>query len=160
MRGRRAWATPLILFSITLLLLKNPLLLVADPGFQLSFAAYAGLVYLGTPIFRWVEQARFSRYLPPLVQSAFSETLAASLGTAPLSFSLFGQLSFLGLIVNPLIVWLLPAITALGLLLITIGWLSSLAKLIRLPLWVLLHTVLTAIKEFGQITFLSLHWQP
>jgi competence protein ComEC len=160
MRGRRAWASPLILFSMALILLNNPLLLRADPGFQLSFAAYAGLAYLGTPIKTYCEKIKFFLKLPEVMRSSFSETLAASLGTAPLSFILFGQLSLLGLIVNPLVLWLLPLTTLIGLIFATTSWVHLLGFLISLPLWLLLHTMLAIIQWFSRFSFAVIHWKP
>lgn len=160
MHGRRAWATPLILFSLLILLFNNPLLLRADPGFQLSFAAYAGLLYLGTPLATWTERLTVLKKVPAILKSSFAETLAATLGTTPLSFVLFGQLSLLGLLVNPLVLWLLPATTFLGLGLVLLGWLPGLGWLISVPLWLLLHTILAIIQYFGQLNVGIIHWSP
>jgi competence protein ComEC len=156
--GRRAWVTPFVLSSVTIMTLNNPLLLIIDPGFQLSFAAYAGLLYLGSGIKVWTERSRLTSGLPPVVQSSFAETAAATLGTAPLSLTLFGQLSLLGLVVNPLILWLLPAITFLGLVFIALGWLQPVAALLALPLWLLLHAVLATIQWFGTVPIGIIHW--
>jgi competence protein ComEC len=47
--GRRAWPAATILLAAVGMLLVNPLLIRSDPGFQLSFAAYAGLLIAGKP---------------------------------------------------------------------------------------------------------------
>lgn len=159
LHGRRAWATPLILFSMTSILLNNPLLLRIDPGFQLSFAAYAGLAYLAAPITQFLEKLRWFTALPAIIKSSFTETVAATLGTAPLSFLLFGQLSLLGVVVNPLVLWLLPLTTFIGLAFVTTGWLPLLGAILSLPLWILLHTMLSIIRWFGQFTFAVIHWK-
>lgn len=148
MHGRPISATSIILSSAAVMLLINPLLIQADPGFQLSFAAYAGLLYLGTPVTKLFNKASF---LPQSVRSAASETTAASVGTTALLYSMRGILNLWGLLVNPLILWLLPAITLLGLLFITFGWWGPCAEIIKLPLWLLLHTVLQVIHFFGKL---------
>lgn len=149
-KQRRAWPTPFLLSSMVLILVSNPLMLVADPGFQLSFAAFAGLAYLGQPIDSRLEKVRAFTRLPSIVRSSLSETTAATIGTAPLSLWLFHQLSLLGLLVNPLILWLLPPITSLGLCILVAKPLPLLISLIKLPLWVLLHTVLLIIDFFSK----------
>ena len=145
----RAFAMTVIPAAV--MLIFNPLLLVADPGFQLSFAAYAGLLFLGNYAIRLANIVPIIRKLPEVVRASFAETLAASIGTAPISFLLFGYASAIGLLVNPAILWLLPAITLLGLLLISIGWWHPIGFLITLPLWFMLHVVLRTIHYFSKL---------
>ena len=155
--GRRPWGTPLIVYSMTGMLLVNPILLVADPGFQLSFGAFAGLAACGTLCQRLVERWPLSRNWHEAIQSSLAETCAATLGTIPLSLKIFGQVSLLAFVVNPLILWLLTPITLLGLLLITVGWLPPIARLLLIPLWALLRSVLRCITWFGQFNHGLLH---
>lgn len=152
LKSRRAWSGPLLICSSCLILLGNPLLLVADPGFQLSFAAFAGLAYFGSPIQLYFDRARLTKNLPKAVSMALAETCAATLGTAGISFTLFGRLSLLGFIVNPLVLWLLPAITFLGIFSLLISQICSLS-IINLSLWFLLRTSLKIIESFGQLNF-------
>ena len=77
--------------------------------------------------------------------------LAASLGTLPISLWHFRQVSWLSLVVNPLVLWLLPAITLLGLGLCLFGWLPGLAALLAIPLWLLLHAALSIIGGFATL---------
>jgi len=156
-RSRRAWTTAFILSSMVLLLLGNPLLLVADPGFQLSYAAFAGLAYIGSPIKQGLEKFQISERLPEIIKSSFAETAAATFGTAPLSLGLFGQLSLIGLIVNPLILWLLPLTTLLGLVVLGSAWLVPSGAILRLPLWALLHAILGVIGIFSRLHFGVIH---
>lgn len=153
MRSRRALATPLILCGLTILILGNPLLLAADPGFQLSFSAFAGLVYLGRPLTHYLMQAQFGKSWPEWIQSSFAETLAATLGTLPLSLGIFGQFSWLGLLVNPLVLWLITPITFLGLCLIAVSKILLLKYLIGLSTWWLLHTALAIINLSARLPF-------
>ncbi len=152
-RSRRAWTAPLITGCMLVMLLSNPLLLVADPGFQLSFAAFAGLSYFGSPLSAFLERAVFVRRLPEVIRASLAETTAATLGTAPISLLLFRQLSLLGLIVNPLILWLLPSATFLGLLSLPLARLPPLRLLVGLPLWLILHSILATIASFSRLRF-------
>lgn len=161
--SRQNRPTPLILCTGTILILGNPLLLVADSGFQLSFAAFSGLAYLSEPITRKLEKSSFLQKWPPIIKSSLAETLAATLGTLPLSFILFGQLSLIGLLVNPLILWLLPFITLLGLGLCLFSFLplvgNLLTSLLVTPLWLALHLVLWIITAFSKLDLGVIHWQ-
>jgi competence protein ComEC len=154
--SRRSWSLNLLVYSMTIMLVFNPLLLVIDPGFQLSFAAFAGLAAFSHPL----NKLRLFTQLPFIIRGAAAETTAATLGTFLVSCTLFGQASLLGLGVNPLILWLLPPITSLGLLLITMGWIPGVATLISLPLWILLHIVLLCIQKAAKIPFGLIHWHP
>ncbi len=75
------------------LLIANPLQLL-DAGFQLSFAAVAGLIAFSAPL-----QARMKR-LPKWCSATLSTTLAAQIGILPLLALYYGRLPLLGLIAN------------------------------------------------------------
>ena len=156
--SRRAWPISLLLVGTVACLLINPLLLAADPGFQLSIAAFAGLLFFGPLCTGWISRPPLNR-LPPLAAAALAETVAATLGTLPLDLRLFGQLSLIGFIVNPLVLWLVPPITSLGLIYVTAGGLPYVTLLVKLPLWLLLHAMLSLIGWFGGLTAGVVHWQ-
>ena len=157
-RSRRAWPVSLLLAGTALCLMFNPLLLAADPGFQLSLAAFAGLLFFGPLCVHQISKPPLNR-LPPLVAGALAETVAATLGTLPLDFQLFGQLSLIGFIVNPLVLWLIPPITSFGLIYILAGSLPGVITIVKLPLWLLLHSMLALIGWFAGLNFGVLHWQ-
>lgn len=161
-RHREFPVEPLALFllMVVLMLLWNPLLVTADPSFQLSVTAFGGLLFLGRPVTVWVKRARLAKSLPEIMRSSLAETLAATLGTFPLSFYMFGRLSLLGLIVNPLVLWLLPAITFMGSLLILATPVPWFAKAVSMPLSFLLAKILAVIGWFGHLPFGVVTWQP
>lgn len=151
-KGRRIYPLGLFLLCFNLILIYNPLMLKADPGFQLSFAAYFGLMYFSKPLEYIFQKLSFLK-LPLPIQSASIETTAATLGTAPVSLLNFGQVAPLGLLVNPLILWLLPLTTLLGFCLIALGLsplnLGYLNLIVSLPLWLCLHSILSVISFFA-----------
>jgi competence protein ComEC len=100
-----------ILLSAYIILLFRPFALVADTGFQLSYAAYASIVFLSTPIIK------LFKFLPQKIAGTLTETLAATLGTAPIILWKFGSLSLSGLIANPLILWTIPLLTGFSVVL-------------------------------------------
>ncbi|MGB4504898.1 MAG: DNA internalization-related competence protein ComEC/Rec2 [Syntrophaceticus sp.] len=89
------------------LLLFNPALLF-DPGFQLSFTATWGIIYLAVPL---------NRHLP--LPAGFKETLtvpiAAQLAILPLTAVYFNRVVVLGLLANILVVPLAGLVVYLGL---------------------------------------------
>jgi ComEC/Rec2-related protein len=144
--GRRAWPLATILIAASIMLFTNPLLITADPGFQLSFAAYGGLLLFS----EWLAKLSLKLRIPPVVRSNFNETGAATLGTAPLTIAA-GSFALRGLLVNPLVLWLIPPATALGFILLTSSVVPPLASLVAMPTWAILHVALGIITFSGHI---------
>jgi len=83
-RGRDQWQV-LGLAAVVVLAL-NPFA-VFDVGFQLSFAAFVGMLALLGPLERGL------RRLPDGIRSNVAVSIAASAGTAPISLAVFDQTS-------------------------------------------------------------------
>ena len=161
--GRLRTADRAVIFAATIMLCINPLLLKSDVGFQLSFLAVLGIVYL-KPILddktkKWPNPFRLKDIL--------TMTLAAQLATLPVLIFHFGRLSLISPLANLMIVPLLPVIMILGIVLSFTGllWLS-LAKIIAWPVWLLLTYVVKvvdylsllplAVVEFKNISLIAL----
>jgi len=123
-----------------LMVYLNPRVLVWDLGFQLSFAATLGLVYISPILQEWLapkdEEKEFvygqvnAKAFVKSLKSAklvLATTLAAQIAVLPLLVVNFGQLSLIAPLANILILPVIP-ITML------VGFLSALAGLIFLPL--------------------------
>ena len=108
--GRISTGSRAIVFAATLMLFLNPLLLKFDIGFQLSFLAILGLIYL-QPTF-----SDFFKRIPNLLQLRYtlSSTLSAQFFTFPILIYNFGQISLISPLTNILIIPFLPIITILG----------------------------------------------
>ncbi len=117
-RGRDTWAA--LGLAAVVVLARDPGAAMA-PGFQLSFSAVAALLLLTRPL----EQRLIPR-LPPRIAQAVAVSLAATIGTAPVSLLTFGQVSLVGVAANPLVVPLVPLIMALGLGSVALGFASPL----------------------------------
>ncbi len=109
------------------LLVARPTVLF-EPGFQLSFAAVAGLVLLPAPVQRWV---------PPRTQPvrrwlvlSFVASAAATLATAPILLYHFGRLPLAGLVLNFAAIGLTMAAFADALLLCAFSFWPALAALL------------------------------
>ncbi|MCL5735102.1 MAG: ComEC/Rec2 family competence protein [Actinobacteria bacterium] len=113
--GRRRDQWQVLGLAATVVLAINPYALF-DPGFQLSFAAFSGMVLLLSPL------QRVLRFLPQSVGGNVAVSLAASVGTAPVSLVVFGRMSIVAVFANLLVVPTLPAVTGLGMASIVAGF--------------------------------------
>lgn len=90
-----------------LLTLQNPYCLLGW-GLQLSFAAMAGLIFLGNRFYRAMAGERKDHRLYRLrswLSASLSATVAATVSTTPLMMAHFGQLSLIAPVTNLLTGW-------------------------------------------------------
>lgn len=87
-----------------LMLIHNPMILLYDPSFQLSFLATLGLVVLSSPIEEKIGfiTERFG------IRALIASTLATQIFVSPLIFYMMGELSIIGIFVNILVLPLIP----------------------------------------------------
>jgi competence protein ComEC len=115
-----------------------------EPGFQLSFAATAGIVYL-TP---WLAAILTERRWPAGLATAVAVSLGAQAAVTPLMLAHFNQLSLIGVVANLAVVPLAGVATMLGMLALLLELLSAtLAGLLFETLWL----VLLALRAVVQI---------
>lgn len=77
-----------------------------DVGFQLSFAAVAGLLAWGVPLHR---RLRTGRRVPDLLSGLVLTGIVATVATAPLAAHTFGLFAPAGVVLNPVVVVLAQA---------------------------------------------------
>src|SRR3989344_4872045 len=130
----------------------NPRVLVWDLGFQLSFAATLGLVYIEPILERWFSwgekddmmQAK-KNFFKKTARSAkiiLATTLAAQIAVLPLLIINFGQLSLIAPLANILVLPFIP-------LTMLLGFLSALGGLV----WIYIGKIL------GWVTWLFLTYE-
>lgn len=125
-------ASRALLFAVLLMLIWNPLYLVFDPGFGLSVAATAGIIWLAPPIEHWLGMLRFWRV------SVVQRHPVAPSGATGLSETLSGKAAGeTGFWRNTIATTLAAQISVLPLLLYNIGLLS----LVALPANLLVNTL-------------------
>ena len=145
--GRRRLAQEALFLSAATLLLANPLGLW-QLGFQLSFAATAGIIFLQDLI-----ESRLQA-MPRWIKEGLVTTLAAQIAVLPIITHNFQTFSLVSPLSNLLIFLLVPAITIMGAVL-------AFAALIWLPLGGLLAPLVfvpaklfvTIVKMSAQIPF-------
>jgi len=153
--GRASDATKAIIFSAGLMLFFNPFLLI-DIGFQLSFLAVMGLIYL-QPFFM-----HLLKKVPQNLELRYSlaATLSAQAFTFPVLIYNFGYIPLIGSVANVLIVPLLPVITVLGFLVSVLAIFSnSLALVFSYPVYLTLSYILKIIDISFQIPYLNLFFE-
>lgn len=126
----------LLILSAFLMCLVNPKILFYDIGFQLSFLATIGLLYL-MPILAEKMNYITKRFS---LQETITATLSAIILTAPLIIYQFNRFSLVSLLVNILILFVIPFTMALGFLAILTSFIwyplgQVLAWLTYLPLF-------------------------
>src|SRR3989338_787915 len=101
-----------ITLTAAIMLLFNPELLVFSVGFQLSFAALLGIIYL-RPLIEKVTKFKgggsFLGWRENLLQ-----TTSAQLATLPILITTFGRFSFSGILANVLLLEFMPLTMFLG----------------------------------------------
>lgn len=108
--GRLSQVGRLLILTAFLMLLSNPRLLFFDAGFQLSFAATLGLIYI-SPLLE-----DYFKKIPKLfgIRDALLTTFSAIIATTPLILYLFGRFSLVAPLANLLILPIIPLTMAVG----------------------------------------------
>lgn len=106
-----------------------------EPGFQLSFAATAGIVYLG-PV---ITARLIARGAPARLAAAVAVSLGAQAAVTPLMLAHFNQFSLIGVVANLLVVPLAAVATTLGMVTLLVELASgAVATLLFHALWLVL----------------------
>ena len=160
--GRMSKAHRAVLFAAAFMLFLNPLILRLDIGFQLSFLAILGMIYLQpffSDIFKKIPNPKF---FP--IKTTLSATISAQIFTLPILVYNFGYIPLVSPITNILIVPFLAPITILififamsGMIFSGFGWILS------WPAWLVLSYLVGIIDWFSKLPFASLnlnniHW--
>jgi competence protein ComEC len=151
--GRLPHSGIAILLSAALMCAVNPLILRWDVGFQLSFLAVAGIVYI-EPLLKPF-MVRLLRFTP--LASLVAATLAAQIAVLPLLLFQFGTLAVYTLPVNVLVLPLVPITMALGFASGSVGLLwSFVGALIGQAAWLVASLQLIIIQWFSELPYAAL----
>lgn len=147
-------ADRLLLFIFCVMAFWNPLQVVYDVSFQLSFAATAGLIFLSS----WVES--HLSFVPwQYLRQSFAVTLSAYITTLPFSIFVFHQLSWIAPFVNVLVEPIIPLAMGLVLVFLAVSFLCPpFAFLFGLTVYTLLHLLIMVILFLGQLSFVAFTW--
>jgi len=148
--GRLTNSQNAIIFSAAVMLLINPMLLRWDIGFQLSFLATLGIVYL----FPFFEERLVKKHKAFGIMEILFMTISAQIFVLPIILINFGKLSLISPLANILILPIVP-------LTMLLGFIAVILKLLIPPLTVAFSwLVFLPLKyEVAVINFLaSLKW--
>ena len=148
--GRRFHPLVLLIFAAAITLLVNPAYGWGDLGWQLSFAAFAGVMIVAPLLQRYF----FGEEKPGTVRQILGETVAAFLVTLPILLGAFGQVSLVAIMANLLVLPLVP----LAMLLV---FLTGVSVLLIEPLGSVIGVVSTWLLQYMigvAHTFASVPW--
>jgi competence protein ComEC len=155
--GRQTVSSRTIVISAVLMLLINPLLLFYDIGFQLSFLAVLGLIYLEPLIRNFIKLLIFKiskfkvKEKNENVIMFFSATISAQIFTLPIIIYNFGNISFVSLITNVLVLPVIYGIMLFGFLSSVAGiFITSLGWILSLPCYFLLNYFFWIVNIFSK----------
>lgn len=150
--GRKFHPIVLLSVAVAVTVLINPSYAWGDLGWQLSFAAFAGVMILAPLAQRYL----FGDKKPGTIGQILGETVSAQVVTAPIIIASFGQLSNVAIVSNLLILPLVP----LAMLLTFIAGLGGLifpaiAGIIGLPATWLLHYMVSVTEYLASLPWVT-----
>lgn len=139
--GRQIHPLVLLPFAAAITLLIDPSYAWGDLGWQLSFAAFAGVMLLAPLLQRYF----FGKKPPGTLRQIFGETLSAQIMTLPLLMLAFGTVSNVALLANMLILPLIPLAMLLTFVVGVVSGVPLIAPLIAAPTeWLLQYMIAVA----------------
>lgn len=148
--GRLKNAGNAIVFAAVVMLVCNPNLLRYDTGFQLSFAAILGIVYIFPKLDNFFK--KHSDFLK--IKTVILITVSAQIATLPIIINSFGNFSLLSVLANVLILPFVPIVMLGGFLLTIIGFANlAVAQILAYPIWLILFYQIETIKFFAGLPF-------
>ena len=164
-------ASRALLFAVLLMLVWNPLYLVFDPGFGLSVAATAGIIWLAPLLERMMdivspssdEGLTMSTY--GFWKNTVATTLAAQISVLPLLLYNIGLLSLVALPANLLVNTLVPLAMALsaaaGVVGMTVGpFVPTIATVVGFPAFILMRYFIFIAQKAAELPFAAFALPP
>jgi len=149
--GRLYAITNALAFTAVVMVFVNPLVLHFDVGFQLSFLALMGLVYL-TPML----EPYFER-IPKTINKYLIPTIAAQIFTLPILLLNFDRLSLVAPLANLLILPVIPLAMLFGFLTGIVGMIfAPLAMPLAWITWGILTYIIKIVEFISRIPLASL----
>lgn len=155
--GRQSTSSRIIFIACAIMLLQNPLLLLYDIGFQLSYLAVLGLIFfepLMKNFLKFIAKKFFNIVVeerPEGFLSMISVTLAAQIFTLPIIIFNFGNISWVYPITNMLILPTVYYLMFFGFISVLVGMVSTaLSWIISLPCYFLLLYFIWIVNVFSQ----------
>jgi competence protein ComEC len=142
-----------VLFSAFFMVLWNTKILWWDVGFQLSFAAVLGLIYVA-PLF-----SRYAEKLPAAfgVREAIQMTLSAQVMALPIIIYNFERLSIIAPLANLLVIFAIPPAMLFGFLAVIFSFIfGGISLIFGYITWGILSYIIKIIELMASIPYASL----
>ena len=152
--GRQSNIHLTVLFSACFMILWNPKILWWDVGFQLSFAAVLGLIYVA-PLFD-----RYSKKLPEAmgIREAILMTLSAQVMALPIIIFNFERLSLIAPFANLLVIFAIPPAMLFGFLAVATSFLfGGLSLILGYVTWGILSYIIKIIELMAVVPYASVN---
>lgn len=150
--GRKSSIGNVLVLTAVLMTVHNPFVLIWDAGFQLSFLATIGLVYLSPILEKYI--TKLPNFLG--LKESLISTLAAIIMTLPLILFQFGWLSIVAPLVNILILWIIPWIMIAGAVVVALSFVSvTLAHMLGFVGYIGMEYIIRVVQFFAHVPFAS-----
>jgi len=149
--GRSSEAVRLLFLAGFIMLIFNPMLLLYDASFQLSFLATLGLLVLSPKIEDFIKYGNFKIFN---LKEILGATLSTQIFVFPLLLYLMGEISIISPLVNILILILVPFSMLLGIVTIAISFINfELGLIFSYANYLILSYDLTVVHYFSDLDF-------
>ncbi len=156
-RPRSIWN--IIAASAFIILISNPHMLF-DLGFQLSYSAVISIVYfynlIENNLTDKLKPSHISNTVISKTWSLFLVSFSAQIGTLLFTVFYFHRIPLISLIANIIIVPLIGIMVALGILILTIGWLPYFGTIIGQTAWLNTQIIDWFASFFSSLPFASI----
>jgi competence protein ComEC len=153
--GRRGKVANVLVLAAVLMLIFNPKILVYDLGFQLSFLATLGLVYLNPVLSVWLKTEKIkNKFLKTILGDYLLTTLSAIIMTQPLILYQFGKISLIAPLANILVLPFIPIAMMLGFItgLAAMIWTWS-GWVIGWSVWLVLSYIILVLEKLAGLSW-------
>jgi len=149
--GRSSEAVRLLFLAGFIMLIFNPMLLLYDASFQLSFLATLGLLVLSPKIEDFIKYGDFKIFN---LKEILGATLSTQIFVFPLLLYLMGEISIISPLVNILILILVPFSMLLGIATIIISFINfELGLIFSYANYLILSYDLSVVHYFSDLYF-------
>ena len=150
--GRRFHPVSLIIFTMAITVFINPNFILGDIGWQLSFLAFAGVMILAPLLGKYL----FGEQKINTVFQILIETFSAQIMTLPIILINFGQLSYVAIIANLLVLPFIPIIMIFVFLLGLMSYINSIfGYILALPTKLLIDYVIKVVEILSDLPWAS-----
>ncbi|MFQ6678249.1 MAG: DNA internalization-related competence protein ComEC/Rec2 [Fidelibacterota bacterium] len=131
-----------------------------DLGFQLSFLAVASIIFF----YNWFETilpeklkvSNIGHKVPQFIWGLFLVSIAAQIGTLPLTILVFGKFPLIALIANVLIVPLIGVLVGIGFFILFLGWIPGIGYVLGNTAWLIAKIITFNTHLFSTFSFSTL----